>query len=104
MLVQNTPELFPLVTKASLHKFITSSQFGADCLLFKSAMIRNVTLRGCSLKMNWMECLRPSWPQLESLSVQDSAKMNDRDLQYVAKHEKWKTTLRYYLCSMWMNL
>ena len=71
-----------------------SSQFGAECLLFKSCLLKSMTMRGCLLMMDWMECLRPTWPHLELLSLQDSAKTNDRDLQYMIEHNEWKTTLR----------
>jgi len=44
--------------------------------------------------MDWLSSMKPSWPSLERLCLENCAKTNNRDLQFIAGKKEWADSLK----------
>lgn len=72
-------------------------QFSADCKLFFSSSLESVSLVKCDASLQWMEKIKPSWPNLSHLSLSDTVKTTDYDLKYIGSCKDWKLSLKLVL-------
>lgn len=89
-------ELFtkcPSITTIVLHK-CDLTILSHDCKLFRSSSLESVSLVKCLTSLQWLEDIRPSWPNLSHLSLCDTVKTTDFDLKYIAECKDWSSSLR----------
>ena len=51
--------------------------------------------------MDWTGLLKPTWPKLERLSLENCAKTNNRDVQYIVGRSEWQSSLRLVIFYSW---
>ena len=54
-----------------------------------------MSLVKCLTSLQWLEDIRPSWPNLSHLSLCDTVKTTDFDLKYIAECKDWSSSLRF---------
>ena len=87
-------QLYPMLPSLLLLLLLLHLQLAASCPLFTSEHLRSVSFSGCEVSMDWLSVLKPSWPNLQTLSLENCAKTNSRDIQFVADNEQWQSSLR----------
>ena len=70
-------------------------QFSSDCKLFRCSTLESVSLTKCDVSLQWMETVKPSWPNLKSLSLYDTVKTTDYDLNYIGGCKDWTISLKF---------